>query len=135
MKVVLDTNVLISGVFFSGLPARILAAWADSRFELVASVEVLAEYRRVAERLHRRFSSIDINPILDLVTRETRIVKPATLPVSACDDPDDLKFLACALSGGARIVVTGDRALLRASGFQGLEVVTPREFVRRHLER
>ena len=89
----------------------------------------------MAERLHRRFSSIDINPILDLVTRETRIVKPATLPVSACDDPDDLKFLACALSGGARIVVTGDRALLRASGFQGLEVVTPREFVRRHLER
>ena len=135
MKVVLDTNVLISGVFFSGLPARILAAWADGRFELVASVEVLAEYRRVAERLHKRFPSIDINPILDLVTRETRIVEPATVPLSVCDDPDDLKFLACALAGGARIVVTGDRALLRATGFQGLEVVTPREFVRRHLER
>ena len=89
----------------------------------------------MAERLHKRFSSIDINPILDLVTRETRIVAPATVPVSACDDPDDLKFLACALSGSARIVVTGDRALLRTSGFQGLEVVTPREFARRHLER
>jgi predicted nucleic acid-binding protein len=62
-------------------------------------------------------------------------VEPASVPVSACDDPDDLKFLACALAGGARIVVTGDRALLRASGFRGLEVVTPREFVRRHLER
>jgi predicted nucleic acid-binding protein len=71
MKVVLDTNVLIAGIFFSGLPARILGSWADGGFELVASVEVLAEYRRVAERLHRRFSSIDINPILDLVTRET----------------------------------------------------------------
>ena len=82
MKVVLDTNVLISGVFFSGLPARILAAWADSRFELVASVEVLAEYRRVAARLHKRFSSIDINPILDLVTRETRIVEPASVALS-----------------------------------------------------
>ena len=96
MRVVFDTNVLISGIFFSGPPARILAAWADDRFELVASVEVLAEYRRVAERLHKKFSSIDINAILDLVTRETRIVEPIPVPGSACDDPDDLKFLACA---------------------------------------
>lgn len=135
MKVVLDTNVLISGIFFSGPPARILAAWADSGFEIVASVEVLAEYRRVAERLHKKYSSIDINNILDLVTRETRIVEPVPVPVSACDDPDDLKFLACALAGGAALVVTGDRALLRASGFRGLQVVTPREFVRLHLQR
>ncbi|MGH2371904.1 MAG: putative toxin-antitoxin system toxin component, PIN family [bacterium] len=135
MKVVLDTNVLISGIFFSGPPAGILAAWAGGRFELVASVEVLAEYRRVAERLHKKFSSIDINAILDLVTRETRIVEPVPVPVSACDDPDDLKFLACALAGGASFIVTGDRALLRASGFQGLAVVTPREFLRHHLER
>lgn len=135
MKVVLDTNVLISGIFFSGPPAKILRAWADGEFELVASVEVLAEYRRVAERLHKKFSSIDINAILDLVTRETRIVEPAPVPVFACDDPDDLKFLACALVGGASFVVTGDRALLRASGYSGLEIVTPREFVRRHLER
>jgi len=135
MKVDLDTNVLISRVFFSGLPARILAAWADGKFELVASVDVLAEYRRVAERLHKRFPSIDINPILDLITRETRIVEPASVRASACDDPDDLKFLGCALAGCASLVVTEDRALLRASGFQGIEVVTPREFVQRHLER
>ncbi len=115
MKVVLDTNVLISGIFFSGPPARILAAWADGEFELVASV--------------------DINTILDLVTRETRIVEPVPVPVSACDDSDDLKFLACALSGGARFVVTDDQALLRAFAFEGLEVVSPREFVRRCLAR
>lgn len=61
-------------------------------------------------------------------------MEPIPVPVSACDDPDDLKFLACALGGGASLVVSGDRALLRASGFQGVEVVTPRDFVRRHLE-
>ena len=49
MRVVLDTNVLVSGIFFSGPPAKILAAWADGRFEMVASVEILAEYRRVGE--------------------------------------------------------------------------------------
>lgn len=115
-------------------PARILAAWADGGFELVASVEIIAEYRRVAWRLQKRYSSIDINAVLDLVTRETRIVEPVPVPVSVCDDPDDLKFLACALAGGARFVVTGDRALLRAAAFKGLEVVTPQEFVRRHLK-
>jgi len=135
MKVVLDTNVIISGIFFSGPPAKILAAWADGEFDLVASVEILAEYRQVAERLHKKYSSIDINSILDLVTRETRIVEPVPVPVSACDDPGDLKFLACALAGGAAFVVTGDRALLDASGFRGLQVVTPREFLRRHIVR
>lgn len=134
MRVVLDTNVLISGIFFSGLPARILAAWADGRFELVASIEVLAEYRRVAQRLQKKFSSIDINPVLDLVTREARLVEPASVAASACDDPDDIKFLACALAGGAKFLVTGDRALLRATGLQGIEVLTPREFTRRQLE-
>ncbi len=47
MKVVLDTNVLVSGLIFGGTPARILTAWTDGRFQLVASPEILEEYRRV----------------------------------------------------------------------------------------
>jgi putative PIN family toxin of toxin-antitoxin system len=133
MRVVLDTNVLVSGIFFTGPPATILAAWASRRFELVASIEVLAEYRRVGARLGSRYPLVDAEPLLDLVTRESRIVDPIPVPTSACDDPDDIMFLACAIAGHAHIVVTGDRALLRASGFEGVEVVTPREFVRRYL--
>ena len=70
---------------------------------------------------------------VDQVTRESRIVEPARVPGSACDDPDDLMFLACAAAARARCIVSGDRALLRASGFEGIEVVLPREFVRRYL--
>jgi uncharacterized protein len=135
MKVVLDTNVLISGIFFSGIPSRIPAAWADGGFELLATVEILTEYHRVGVRLHVQFPSVDIKPVMDLVTRETRIVEPAPVPLTACDDTDDLKFLACATSGRADCIVTGDRALLRASGFREIEVLTPREFSQRHLER
>ena len=133
MRVVLDTNVLVSGIFFTGPPATILAAWASRRFELVASIEVLAEFRRVGARLGSRYPLVDAEPLLDLVTRESRIVDPIPVPTSACDDPDDIMVLACAIAGHAHIVVTGDRALLRASGFQGIEVVTPREFLRRYL--
>jgi len=135
MKVVLDTNVLISGIFFSGTPSRILVAWADGQFELLVSVEILSEYHRVADRLRSQFPMVELKPVLDLVTRETRIVEPTPVPMSACDDPDDVKFLACAIAGRADCVVSGDRALLRASGFQRIEVLTPREFMRRHLQR
>mgnify|MGYP001557346384 FL=1 len=64
MRVVLDTNVLISGIFFAGPPARILAAWAVGELELLASVDILAEYRRVGDRLGKKYPSVDLDPIL-----------------------------------------------------------------------
>ena len=133
MRIVLDTNVLISGIFFTGPPSKILAAWAAGGFDLIASVDVLAEYRRVGERLQRQFPTVNVQQVLDLVTRESRIVEAVSIPLSACSDPNDLMFLACAIAGQATCVVSGDRALLRASGFQDIDVVTPREFIRRYL--
>lgn len=133
MRVVLDTNVLVSGIFFAGIPGRILAAWSEGRFEMLATVDILTEYRRVVARLERRFPSLEAQPVLDLLIRECRLVEPVPVPASACEDPDDLKFLGCALAGRASCIVSGDRALLRASGFEGLEVLTPGAFTRHYL--
>lgn len=133
MKVILDTNVLVSAIDFGGIPGRILRGWSDRHFELLASVPILTEYRRVMERLELQFPSIQGLPVLDLIVRESHVVEAMEIPESACEDPDDLKFLACAVSGRARCVVSGDRALLRASGFEGVEVLTPRAFAARHL--
>jgi putative PIN family toxin of toxin-antitoxin system len=135
MKVVLDTNVLMSGIFFAGPPARILTAWAEDQLDLLATVDILAEYRRVGSRLRKKYPSIDVDPVLDLVIRESRIVEPVPVEADACSDKDDLKFLACALAGNADCVVSGDRALLRASGYEGIEVMTPRDFQTRFLEK
>lgn len=55
MRVILDTNVLLSGVFFGGVPGRILAAWAAGQLELVLSPAILTEYRRVGADLARRY--------------------------------------------------------------------------------
>ena len=134
MRVVLDTNVLMSGIFFTGAPARILAAWAEDELDLLASVDILAEYRRVGDRLGKRYPLVDVDRVLDLVIRESRIVEPVPIPADACDDKDDVKFLACALAGNAACIVSGDRALLRASGYEGIEVVTPRDFQTRFLD-
>ncbi|NNK09580.1 MAG: PIN domain-containing protein, partial [Myxococcales bacterium] len=95
----------------------------------------VAEYRRVGDRLSKKYPSVDVDPVLDLVIRESRIVEPVPIPADACSDKDDLKFLACALASNAACVVSGDRAILRASGYEGIEVMTPRQFQTRFLDR
>jgi len=134
MKVVLDTNVLISAIFFSGPPSRILAAWIDDEFELVVSTNMLEEYREVAIRIGEKFPDFELEPVLDRVVSNALLVVPAHLPVDACTDPKDIKFLECAVACGADAVVSGDRALLRASGYAGVTVLTPRQFVDRYLD-
>lgn len=135
MRVVLDTNVLISAIFFSGPPSRILAAWIDDRFELVVSAEILAEYREVAGRIGAKFPGVELGPVLDRIALHALLVVPVKLPEDACTDRDDIKFLECALGSRADCVISGDRALLRSSGYEGVEVVTPRVFVQRLLPR
>lgn len=129
MRVVLDTNVLISAIFFPGAPSRILSAWIAHQFDLVVSTEILEEYREVARRIGARFPGVELGPVLDRIALHALLVVPAQLPDDACADPDDVKFLEAALGSGADCVASGDRALLRTSGYEGIEVVTPREFV------
>ena len=129
MKVVLDTNVFVSGVFFSGPPYQILEAWRAGRITLVLTSEILEEYRRVASVLAAQFPPIDLHAILAFVEREAEFHNAPAFPTPVCDDPDDDKFLACAIASGATVIVSGDKHLLRVSDFQGIKVIKPRGFV------
>ena len=129
MEVVVDTNVLVSGVFFGGLPARVLDAWRDGRYDLVVSPEILDEYRRVGEELSRRFPPVSLGPFLALLVTHAAIVEAPSLVTPACSDPDDDRFFACAVAGRCELIISGDRHLLAASGAHGVKVFTPRQFV------
>ena len=133
MRVILDTNVFVSGVFFSGPPYRILDAWRDGKLQLVVSQEILEEYRRVGEVLAVQFPGVNIQPIIDLVTTNAEIFPNQALPESVCEDPDDDKFLACALISRCKVIVSGDRHVLKVTGFQGIKVVKPRQFITEYL--
>jgi putative PIN family toxin of toxin-antitoxin system len=133
LRIVVDTNVFISGVFFSGVPYKILDAWRRGKVELLLSPEIFEEYRETGVELAAEFPEIDLGPWIELIAVEATLVEAPPLPKQVCTDPDDDKFLACAVAGKARIVVTGDKALLRASGYRGVTVLTPREFVDRYL--
>jgi uncharacterized protein len=133
VKVILDTNVLVSGVFFSGTPYRILKAWRDGKIQIVLSPEILDEYRRVGEILAEDHPNIDLKPILDYVVRNAEVYVAVPLPEAVCEDPDDDKFLACALASEITVIVSGDKHLLKVSGYSNVEVIKPRDFVDRYL--
>ncbi|MBK9006096.1 MAG: putative toxin-antitoxin system toxin component, PIN family [Anaerolineae bacterium] len=132
-KVVMDTNVFVSAVFFSGPPFQILNTWQSGKFELAVSQEILDEYRRVGEVLAEEYSNIGLKPMLNFVIDHAKVYKPAKLNGPVCEDPDDDKFFACALASESKIIISGDKHLLKVSGYEGIEVLKPREFVDRYL--
>jgi putative PIN family toxin of toxin-antitoxin system len=133
VKVVLDTNVFVSGVFFSGAPYQILEAWRDGKIQLVVSPDILDEYHRVGEILAEDHPIIDLQPFLEYLIQSAVIYSAPLLSEPVCEDPDDDKFLACALASGNTVVVSGDKHLLKVSGYRGIEVLKPRVFVDRYL--
>ena len=133
MKIVLDTNVLMSAIFFTGPPHEILRAWRDGKTDLLVSTDILNEYQRVAVELARGFPDIDVSEILDLIIVGAKIVEAPPLARSVCTHPEDDKFLACAVAGSARYVVTGDKQLLKVSRYGNVDIVNPRWFLEAHL--
>ena len=128
MRIVLDTNVLVSAVFFGGLPGRILEAWRNGHLQLVMSADILQEYQRVGQVLGDKYSGVDLGPFLSLLAVHGELVNAPVLPEPVSADPDDDKFLACAMAAGVSIIVSGDKDLLDKSGWQDIRVLRPRQF-------
>lgn len=74
-----------------------------------------------------------MNPMLTFILEHAKVYKSAKLKEPVCEDPDDDKFFACALASGSRIIISGDKHLLKVSGYQEIEVLKPREFLDRYL--
>lgn len=135
MRVILDTNVLISAVFFGGVPGRILEAWVAGRVELVLSPDILDEYRRVGSDLAGRYPerAEALSPVLALIAMHATMVLAKALPAQVSADAADDMFLAAAVTADVAIVVSGDQHLLDVAGWRGVAVLTPRQFVDRYL--
>ena len=83
MKVVLDTNVFVSGVFFGGPPHKILEAWRDGKIQLLLSPAILEEYQRVMRELAVQFPEIKVEALIDFMIVHSEIILPPTLPQSS----------------------------------------------------
>ena len=131
MRAVLDTNVVMSAIFFGGVPFKVLNAWHNGEFELVVSEAVMAEYREIAARMKAKFPSIESEIWMRYIEDHATMVSAVPLATQVCEDADDDVFLACAIAACAKIVCSGDKHLLACNGWNGVEVLTPRLFCNR----
>ena len=130
MKAVLDTNIIVSGVFFGGVPREILEAWAEGRFELILSPKIFGEYLDTCEELATSRPNLRFREILLRLIGEGTLVPDIDSQEGVTRDPDDDKFMLAARESGAD-VVSGDRDLHEVSGWAGVQVYTPRDFLDR----
>ncbi|MBN2656297.1 MAG: putative toxin-antitoxin system toxin component, PIN family [Spirochaetales bacterium] len=108
MKIVLDTNVLVSGVLSpNGIPAQILNLVLEKKVTLITDTRILAEYSEVLKRPKFGFKPEWINPLLDFIKMESELVIPEPINISF-PDPDDIMFWEVAKTGKALYIVSGN---------------------------
>ncbi len=133
-RAVLDTNVIISALISDkGAPRRIFEAWLAGRFTLVTSPSVIAEADRALHYHKIRhvygLSEEEIATAIALLWSHGQLTSDAYHIERAAADPDDDKFLACALEAEAEFLVTGDNDLLTLGAYRGIPIVRPAEFL------
>lgn len=137
MKVVLDTNVVVSRfISRSGAPARIYEFWQQRRFDVLVTADILNEYEEVLSRpaIQRRtnLTGDDVIALIAEISSLAIAVAPKRFVFGVSRDPDDDVFLECALAGSADYIVTGDRHLLVLDSFHDTPIISPALFAAIH---
>ena len=130
MMAVLDTGVVVAGIYWRSEPHRCLVAFARRNFSLALTEPVFDEYVRVAWRL-RRDEGLAVNPEpwLTFIRDKAKFFPPTRLTKRLCRDPKDDPFIECVLAGGAAVVVSRDSDLLALEKPFGIKIATPRRFL------
>jgi len=128
-RIVLDTNVLVSALGWSGAPRESLKLCTQQRARLCLSPEILRELERVLFYPKLGFQERAIVEYLELLTEIAYLVEPSFRLANVLEDPDDHRVLECALASRADFVVSGDRHLTRLKSFEGIPILKPQQFL------
>ena len=131
VKLVIDTNTLVSGTLWSGPSSQLIDALEQGRASLVLSADLLAEFADVVnrERLSKRLATCNVTParLVAQLARIAEFVSPAPMSCpSTLRDPKDLIVLAAAVSGRVDAIVTGDEDLITMKSFEGIPIFNAR---------
>ena len=124
LKVVSDTNTLISAVISNGNEYQILRLVKLKKVQLVLSYEILWEFEDVIKRQKFGFSKEQIEKALEQVKSISKIVEPNIKLEVIKEDPDDNKVIECASEGKADYIVSGDNHLLDLKKYEGIKIVS-----------
>jgi putative PIN family toxin of toxin-antitoxin system len=130
IKVVIDTNVLISGLLFGGTPGKLISLWQGGVIKPIASKDIFDEYLRVLTYPRFRLDEEEINFILyrEILPYFDIIDAPSGKRVIAADPADD-KFIHCALACDAAYIISGDQHLLASTVHHKIKILSPAEFL------
>jgi len=129
VKVVIDTNVFVSSVF-GGLPRQVVGLWMGGRLTLCLSEPIVTEYQRVLREIGA-VSEAEERALIEAFASGEGVLYTADPLIieDVSPDPDDDKFLECALELEAEFVVSGDSDLLELGSYMGIPILTPRELL------
>ena len=129
IKAVLDTNILLSSLFWKGQPRKIVDLAIENKFRAVTSADILEELKCVLEENFPRVPHEAKELILRDILSYSALVIPKKITVKNLRDLQDAKIIACAVEAGANYIVTGDKDLLVLKEYARIKITTAREFL------
>jgi putative PIN family toxin of toxin-antitoxin system len=129
-RVVIDTNVFVSGLNFAGKPGEVLELFVRGNIDVFISPFILSEIERI---LRERFewSERNIHRVLNRIKRQTILVDPKLKVIAIKRKDDDNRILECAIEGRVQYLISGDRKhVLPLKEYQGIKILSPAEFLK-----
>ena len=131
MNVVIDTNVLISGIFWSGnYSSQVIDAWKNRKFTLITSEEIIKELVETLRDFKIKMPEAMIQEWKNMIANNSILIRPLKRIKIVKDDSDDDKFVEVAVEGDADFIVTQDKHLLKIKDYQGIKIIMPEEFLK-----
>ena len=128
MKVILDTNVFVSGIFWeSNFCSQIIEKWRERKFDLVSSMEIIKELVKTLSNFKIQMPKDMINEWKNMIIENSIIVEPTIKLDIIKDDPDDNKFLEAGIIGNADLIISQDKHLLKVKEHKGIKIIKPEE--------
>ena len=133
MRVVLDTNAVISALLFSGVSSKLVSLWQEGLITPLLSREILDEYLRVLSYRKFELSEKEIKEVIqEEILPYAEVVKPKRRLRVIRRDPADDKFLECAVAGKAGVIISGDKDLLSLGQYRKIRIQSPGQFLADH---
>lgn len=127
MRIVIDTNVIASAIFFGGRPRELLELLVTRKLNAFASTQIITEYKETVEELCSRYPEKPIQLPLAAIIAAINLIESTSI-IRVCRDPDDNKFIECAVDADCLYIVSGDKDLLAIKEYDRVQIVTVSEF-------
>lgn len=128
MKIVIDTNLVASAIYFGGKPEKLIDLLINQRFDAYTNGAIIEEYDATVEKLKKDYpDKTEKFALPDIIAKMHQI--EITAEVHVCRDPDDDKFIGCALDSKSKYIVSGDKDLLAVGKHEDVEIVTVGDFL------